>query len=438
MALEITENNMADPFNPEIQVQDISRQRELAKMLLQKGMADNLQGQMVSGRYVGASPWQGIANIYSAYKGRELATEADTKQAQLAEMLRAEGDKDLMAYGQAVTPKPAIEGGIYGPDNKLTTQTTADMYGANMELNPQYKELAPQAAVEPDYAKGMSILRRSKDPETRQLAKMLMADQMKTLILPEGGTAIRGSLFGSGGQTVTGAPKVGQDLRDAAREAKLDINNINNWSPQDWTKVRTIEANTANLKRPTNVVNIPNFTEKTFAGGLAEKQVAKFDTLQTMAEKAPDVLRTVAESRKILDSGKFFSGSPANLQLEMAKFADAFGLGGKETKDKAANTQTLITNAAGATLDSIAGSGLGAGQGFTDKDLRFLQEAKSFRIDMTDANIRRVIDLQEKAAKASVGRYNDRLKTLPQSSIQQMGLKEIVLPRTADEIVEGK
>jgi predicted transcriptional regulator len=108
------------------------------------------------------------------------------------------------------------------------------------------------------------------------------------------------------------------------------------------------------------------------------------------------------------------------------------------TKEKAANTQTLITNAAGNTLDSIAGSGLGAGQGFTDKDLKFLQEAKSFRIDMTDTNIRRVIELQERAAKAAVNRYNERLRTLPQQSIQQMGLTPITLPKTADEIVGGQ
>jgi len=409
----------ADPMmrqtliDPESQA--LQRQKQYAAALLQQNQQP--QGQMVGGRFVAPSWTQQLNSALNPVLGAYMLNQADTKQTQLAEAIRQQGDKDLMAYGQAVKGTP--EQTVYG----------AGMEGPTMDVTP---------AVAPDYATGMRILRKSKDPENRQLAKMLMAEELKTLILPEGSTAIRGSLFGSGGQTVQGAPKVGQDLKDAAREAKLDINNINNWSPQDWTKVRAIEANTATLKRPTNVVNIPNFAEKTFAGNLAENQAKKFDTLQSTAEKAPDVLRTVAESKKILDSGKFFSGSPANLQLEMAKYADAVGLGGKDTKTKAANTQTLITNAAGTTLDSIAGSGLGAGQGFTDKDLRFLQEAKSFRIDMTDENIRRVLDLQERAAKASVGRYNERLKTLPQSSIQSMGLREIVLPRTADEIVKDK
>jgi hypothetical protein len=432
MAGEITENNMAE-FNPEAQMQDITRQREMAKLLLQKGMADNLQGQMVSGRYVGASPWQGIANMYATYSGRQLAEESDKKQAQLAEMLRAEGDKDLLAYNEAITPRAAVEA---KPEIIPQGQTAFDDQGLPTYGYKMATEAVPEKKA--DYALGMSILRKSKDPETRAMAKALMSEQLKTLILPEGSTAVRGSLTGVGGQTIQGAPKVSQSLKDAAKEAKLDINNIDNWSPQDWSRARTFEANAAALTRPKVEVNIPNFAEKTFAGGLAEDQVKKFSTLQTNAEKAPDVLRSVAESKKILNSGKFFSGSPANLQLEMAKYADAVGLGGKDTKTKAANTQTLITNAAGTTLDSIAGAGLGSGQGFTDKDLRFLQEAKSFRIDMTDENIRRVLDLQERAAKASVGRYNERLRSLPQSSIQSLGLKEVVLPRTADEIVEGK
>jgi hypothetical protein len=261
-------------------------------------------------------------------------------------------------------------------------------------------------------------------------------DMIKTQKLGADESLIRPNFAGGTDVVMQGPPKVGQDLKDAAREAKLDINRIDSWSPQDWSRVRAVESTAALAKRPANIVNIPNFAEKTFAGGLAEDQVKKFAVLQTNAEKAPDVLRSAAESKAILNSGKFFSGSPANVQLEMAKMADAFGLGGADTKTKAANTQTLITNAAGNTLDSIAGSGLGAGQGFTDKDLKFLEAAKSFRIDMTDTNIRRVIDLQERAARAAVNRYNDRLRSLPQASINTMGLTPITLPRSADDIIK--
>jgi hypothetical protein len=93
-------------FEPEMQ--DISRQRDLAKMLLQKGTADNLQGQMVSGRYVGASPLQGIANMYSAYKGKQLAEESDKKQADLAKKLRQLQVTESQDILSALQGKPEV------------------------------------------------------------------------------------------------------------------------------------------------------------------------------------------------------------------------------------------------------------------------------------------------------------------------------------------
>jgi hypothetical protein len=426
--------------NPEfeLQKQQLNRQQKMAEALLAQGqqMAQGPAGQMVSGRYVANSPLQMLNAPVNQLVGAYLSSKGDEKAAKLAEALRGKESELLNQYLGALTPTAAVEGGVYGPDNKLTTQTTADMYGPNMELNPAYKQVEATSAKGPDYK---SAFAAAMNPYAPSWLKAQAIEMLKPQKRAEGEVIERIDL--TTGQMIPisqGGGKVGQDIKDAAREAKLDINKIDSWSPQDWANVRAVEARANLSKRPVNAISIPNFAEKTFAGGLAEDQVKKFATLQTNAEKAPDILANVAESKKILKSGKFFSGSPANVQLEMAKFADAFGLGGKETKDKAANTQTLITNAAGSTLDSIAGSGLGAGQGFTDKDLKFLQEAKSFRIDMTDTNIARILDLQERAAKASVGRYNQRLGSLPQASIQAMGLTPIVLPRTADEIVGGK
>jgi hypothetical protein len=47
----------------------------------------------------------------------------------------------------------------------------------------------------------------SRSPQSQALAQALLADQMKTLVLPEGATAVRGSLGGVGGQTIQGAEK---------------------------------------------------------------------------------------------------------------------------------------------------------------------------------------------------------------------------------------
>jgi hypothetical protein len=169
MVGEITENNMADPFNPEIQVQDISRQRDLARMLLQKGMTDNLQGQMVSGRYVGASPLQGIANVYSAYKGGQMAKEADRKQQELAQMLRTVGaqeSQDILSTmrGRQAVPEVIPQGQTLLDDQGMPT------YGAQRGVSA----IAPD--LEAAYAKSVGARTAQGQALAPLLAKQLMPD----------------------------------------------------------------------------------------------------------------------------------------------------------------------------------------------------------------------------------------------------------------------
>lgn len=413
---------MAGPFDnlpPEIALeqQRLTRQQQLANALLQNNQQP--QGQMVSGRFVAPSFFQNLQPVANMLTGAYLSNKADEKSLALAQQLRDRNAKDIQSYMEAMSP---------------TTQTTelAGPYGVSGAGQNVPMPVATQTKG-PDFAKAFQVAYNSYDPALKAVAM----DMIKTQKLGEGETLNRFD-FGSGQLTpfAQGGTKLAGPVKEAAQLLGI-TKPYEQWSQPE---LAAVNQKAAELKKLSGtVVNIPNFAEKTFAGGLAEDQAKKFSVLQTNAEKAPDVLANVAASKKILQSKKFFSGTPANLQLEMANAADALGLGGADTKTKAANTQTLITNAASTTLDNIAGSGLGAGQGFTDKDLRFLQDAKSFRINMNDENIRRILDLQERAAKKSVERYNQRLQTLPPASVNAMGLTPITLPRSADEIVnEGR
>lgn len=153
-------------FEPEIQ--DISRQRDLAKLLLQKGMADNLQGQMVSGRYVGASPIQGIANMYAAYTGNQLAKEADRKQAELAQMLRTAGvqeSQDILSTmrGREATPEVIPQGQTLLDDQGVTT------------LGSQKATAAIAPDLESAYAKAIG----ARSPQAQALAPVLAKQLMR-------------------------------------------------------------------------------------------------------------------------------------------------------------------------------------------------------------------------------------------------------------------
>jgi hypothetical protein len=166
MASEITENNMAEQILPEMQ--DISRQRDLAKLLLQKGMTDNMQGQMVSGRYVGASPWEGIAKVYSAYKGGQMLKEADRKQQDLAKLLREQGvieSQDILSTmrGRQAVPEVVPQGQTLLDDQGMPT------YGAQRGVD----------AVAPDLQSAYAKAIGSRSPQGQALAPLLAKQLMR-------------------------------------------------------------------------------------------------------------------------------------------------------------------------------------------------------------------------------------------------------------------
>jgi len=132
-----------------LQQQQILRQQKMAEMLMQKGM-EQPQGQMISGHYVAPSITQNLANLANVYFGQRAIEKGDQAQIDLAKAIREGENVGLADYLQNLQGKPAVEGGIYNPQGQITKQTTADMYGPDMTLNPAYKQVAPVAAVPPN------------------------------------------------------------------------------------------------------------------------------------------------------------------------------------------------------------------------------------------------------------------------------------------------
>ena len=136
---------------PEIlqQQQALNRQQQMAQLLMQQGQSMP-SGQMVSGRYVAPSFFQYAAPLFQSYAGTKLAEKGDKTALDLAKQLRQQYANEAQQYQTLLRGKEAIEGGIYGPDNKLTMQTTPDMIGPQGELTSQYRKVAPVAAVAPN------------------------------------------------------------------------------------------------------------------------------------------------------------------------------------------------------------------------------------------------------------------------------------------------
>jgi hypothetical protein len=164
-----------DPTSPyQAEVIGLERQRKLADMLLKQGMdQSNMQGQMVSGRYVGASPWQGIANLANIYVGQKTGEQADIKQAELADKLRKLGLEEV--------------------SNIMTTAKGRE--ASQQELaGPAYQGVQPSVqypAMKPNQDLALTMAASAQTPEGRAFAPALMANALPQNITPYQKEALR-------------------------------------------------------------------------------------------------------------------------------------------------------------------------------------------------------------------------------------------------------
>ena len=176
----------------------------------------------------------------------------------------------------------------------------------------------------------------------------------------------------------------------------------------------TIKGKAPRISQKVEVSTEKKYGEK-FAGNIADADVA----LRDAAERAPDTAANANRILSLLQSGQVITGSAANVKLQMAKFLN---LGGGNDSEAVTNTEVLISSLADSTLGAIKSSGLGSGQGFTDKDREFLERAKSGQITYEAASLKRLAELAHKAAGATADKWNKRVKTIPRSAIEGTGI----------------
>lgn len=166
--------------------------------------------------------------------------------------------------------------------------------------------------------------------------------------------------------------------------------------------------------------NIIQSTEKKYgeklAGNIADRDDAKLGA----AEKAPELAASANRIIDLVKQGNLFTGPIADVKLNIAR---ALNVVGADNNEKIANTESLIAATGQSTLDAIKSAGLGTGQGFTDKDLKFLQGIAGGTIDYTPQTLTRLATLQHQAATRSVQAWNTRFKDIPKSSVEGMGLR---------------
>lgn len=137
-----------------------------------------------------------------------------------------------------------------------------------------------------------------------------------------------------------------------------------------------------------------------------ERETKAFESLLPRAEKskedadkAAQNIRAIHESRALIDQG-IFSGADAEIKLGMSKIAATLGI----PSDKAANTEAFMT-AAGQQVVSIIGA-FGSGSGISSTDREYAAKMAAGNVKLEEKALRFIMDMNEKVARAKIGRHN--------------------------------
>jgi hypothetical protein len=172
-------------------------------------------------------------------------------------------------------------------------------------------------------------------------------------------------------------------------------------------------------RSPGTTVNVDTKVGNKYGETFA-KDIGEADSkLRSAALDAPTMAANANQTLKLLEDPKIFTGGAAPIKLELAR---ALNVIGETDATSIANTEKLIQSTGRATLDSIKTSGLGTGQGFTDKDLKMLQGVAGGTITLNADTLRSFATAQHNAAQAIVKKWESRRTNIPTAALSGTGI----------------
>lgn len=158
------------------------------------------------------------------------------------------------------------------------------------------------------------------------------------------------------------------------------------------------------------VVNVGDKANEKFASELNKNLAGEFVEKRKSALDAISSLQSTAEARKLLDAG-IISGAGADYILQFGKALQTAGV--TLAPEAIANTEAFVATRA-AEVGRIIKL-FGAGTGLSDADREFATRAAAGSITLTEASIKRVLDVNMRASRNVIARYNEDVRQLDQN-----------------------
>lgn len=371
-----------------LKMQEYQREREVENklaQLFQRPGADPTSPEFMREVY-GISPLKGAAFQKSA-----LETQKAQREAAEAEDKRKKAAADLAAsyVKQARDQLPMVS----------DPQTYAAWRAQTLQRLPGFESLIPT-----DYSPQI-VQRLALD------ADKMLEQHFVTQNLGGGQQVVSMPKYGGGSSTVVPGSFAAEVPLPPAVEAQ---------------KARVAKAGATSL-------NVGLSTERKYSEQFAGNVAKADEALLSAAQNAPSAAENANRILTTLASGKAITGPLADVKLNIAR---ALNVAGADNADMISKTESLVASMAENTLNAIKTSGLGTGQGFTNKDLEFLEKAKSGNINFQPDTIRQLAELAHRAAEKTAEKWSNRVKQIPKSALEGTGVstEPITVPKRASSV----
>lgn len=396
----------------------IARREQLAQALQQQAFQPIEVGSY-NGIQAPISPLQGLAKVLQMYAGSQKMDEADQARQDLA--YKAENsDRALVGLppverpqkiAQALQTKEAPLDVSAAPTATPTAQPVEQPVAQAYPVGPSgsTQNFAPQAAQMPQ---GQTPQSQTPQAMPQSSIPSLTGNPQKDLFLM---------------QSMGRPAYIAEALKQSAPSEftkTLREQGIQPGSPE-WKQAHQDKAykdtyippvlvgeNQTGYGPKGNVVISP--VDKT-----AEREASKVfgkggaENIVKLYEPAQNAQKIVDDSNRILDliDKGAFTGPDANIKLTLAK---AMNVLGADNNESIKNAELLVSQTAGNVLNGVKASGLGTGQGFTDKDRDFLEKVVGGKVTLNGETLKELARIQKHVAKETVNKWNSGYDKIPE------------------------
>jgi hypothetical protein len=368
-------------------LQNLQQQR-MAQLLMQQGMQNQPQGQMISGHYVAPSPFQNLASIANQALGMYSGYQADKGQLELAKAIR-EGERSAMAdYMQTREGRPA---------EMFAAQAGPTPTGGNIPI--QEARAAIPANAKAAYANLYADPRASAKLQEFAFTKMNegpMKVGVDDVLLDK--DTLKPIYQGAGKQpdSIKYAIAIGQLPPDPKT-----------WNPQQAALAKSIvESKTSAGANKYDFSNMLGKSVSDVAPILIASKTATGGAIQ-QADAANRIIQS-------LDTNKIFTGAGANQKLQAAQIGQMLGITGGKTEEIVANTRTAIQGLAQLTLQGrkqMRGEGA-----ITESEGALAQRAMSGDVSLTAGELRILANAAKRSAKFTYDQHQSMMGALSKDS----------------------